>query len=253
MAQAGFRVLCLCLVVLLSPSVVLAKAKAAEEGKASGADASGASSSASSSSSTAGAALASAPISWPPQGTWVSRGEPVNPMPSLFGFPGLWKTMGADALPAGSFGATGWTDRINRNPGYLTVTTSGASWFVSVHRRFAFAGQFNVNRRILVRRADQLSFGQDNLRQLGKGGCPEPNCFPTNLLPIGFPATSVPVATPASIPLLFDPHSFSRLPLNQAGYYELYPFANRRLNTGVAEVSLFLDTSTWWTLSGATA
>ena len=157
-------------------------------------------------------------------------------MPSLLGFPGLWKTIGADALPAGSFGATGWMDRINRNPGQLTITTSGSSWFASLHRRVALAGQFNANRRILVRRADQLSFGQSTLRHLGKGGCPEPNCFPTNLLPIGFPATPVPVASPASIPLLFDPHSLSRIPLNQAGFHELYPLANRRLNTDVAEV-----------------
>ena len=217
-----------------APGAAVAGARLSRSAAA--ADASGSSGDASSSSAATMATLAPEPISWPSQSRWGFSSEPLNPMPSLSGFPGLWKTIGADALPAGSFGATGWMDRINRNPGYLTITTTGASWFASLHRRVALAGQFNVNRRILVRRADQLSFGQDTLRQLGKGGCPEPNCFPTNLLPIGFPATGVPGAAPASIPLLFDPHSLSRIPLNQAGFHELYPFANRRLNTGVAEV-----------------
>ena len=207
MAPAGFRFLCLCLVVFLSPPTMLAKAKAeATEGKkAAAADASGSSGDASSSSAAAMATLAPEPISWPSQSRWGFSSEPLNPMPSLFGFPGLWKTIGADALPAGSFGATGWMDRINRNPGHLTITTSGASWFASLHRRVALAGQFNANRRILVRRADQLSFGQSTLRQLGKGGCPEPNCLPTNLLPIGFPATPCPRGRASVHPLAVRP------------------------------------------------
>jgi outer membrane protein OmpA-like peptidoglycan-associated protein len=156
--------------------------------------------------------------------------DPVNPQPSLLGYPGLFRAIGAGGLPAKSFGGSAWIDRINRNPGFLTITTIGASGFVSVHKRVAFDVQVNINRRILVRRADQLSLGQQNLVAFGFGGCPEWNCYPWRLTPVVF-------FPPAQImSVLRDPHTGALL--NTAGFFNEYPWAMRRTQEGMGEIVL---------------
>jgi len=219
MARSFMRVLCLILAVTLIPPVLLAKPKA-KKARAT---------------TEAAAEPQPAPSPSPPQQATGARKafgpseEPLNPQSSLLGYPGLWKVIGAGGLPAKSFGGVGWIDRIGRNPGYLTITTAGTSGFVSLHPRFALDWQINANRRILVRRADQLSFGQQNLVALGKAGCPEPNCFPWNLKPIVLlPGTS--------IPQLRLPHTGALT--DTAGFYNEFPWANHRLQTGFGEVNL---------------
>ncbi len=58
-----------------------------------------------------------------PGSVFAPSSEPLNPMASEWGVSGLWKVISAETPPAKSFGMSGWYDRINRNPGFLTITT----------------------------------------------------------------------------------------------------------------------------------
>jgi outer membrane protein OmpA-like peptidoglycan-associated protein len=226
MARTFLRVLCLVVVLSLTPPVLVAQAKKTAKGAAkTAAEEQGGGSAKKKPTATKKPSKTKAR----PTSSLASSDEPLNPQPSLWGYPGLWKTVGAGGLPARSFGGTGWVDRINRNPGYLTITTFGTSGFYSFSQRFALDYQVNINRRVLVRRADQLSFGQQRLTLFGKGGCPEPNCFPTYLLPtVTFPGQL--------IPYLRDPHT--GVLLNTAGFYNGAPWASALSQNGLGEVVL---------------
>jgi outer membrane protein OmpA-like peptidoglycan-associated protein len=226
MTKTLLRVLCLVVVLSLIPPVLLAQAKKTAKGAAkTTAEEKGGGAA----KKKAAATKTPSKTKSRPTSSLASSDEPLNPQPSLWGYPGLWKTVGAGGLPATSFGATGWVDRINRNPGYLTITTFGTSGFYSFSQRFALDYQVNINRRVLVRRADQLSFGQQRLTLFGKGGCPEPNCFPTYLLPTV-------TVTGRLIPYLRDPHTGALL--NTAGFYNAAPWASRLSQNRIGEVVL---------------
>jgi len=153
----------------------------------------------------------------------------VNPMPSLQGSPGLFRAIGAGGLPKGSFGGTGFWDRYGRNPGGLSIDTWGTSGFVSFHERFNLDWIINVQRKIKVRRADQLSFGQDRLTRLNFGGCDFLNCSPDNLLPrVNFDQEA--------IRLLRNPGTGALLSFT--GFYPEFPFANRSRQNGVGEIQI---------------
>lgn len=149
--------------------------------------------------------------------------DPLNPQPSEWGLTGLWKVLSAETPPYKSFGTSGWYDRINRNPGWLTISTTGASGFFSPHDRVELGVQVNTNRRILARRLDQLSYGQATMFALRHQGCP--GC-PLLAGPLNLRGTG--------INQLRDPRNNALS--GAAGYYNLLPFVNRGLQTGVGEV-----------------
>jgi hypothetical protein len=82
---------------------------------------------------------------------------------SLSGNTGLWKVLTPTNLPKGGVAVSVWLDRINRNPGQLTITTFGFGGSTGLNNWLELGINFEVNRRILVRRADQLSLGQQRL------------------------------------------------------------------------------------------
>jgi len=150
--------------------------------------------------------------------------DPFNPTASEYGVTGLWKVISADTPPARSFGLTTFIDRINRNPGQMTITTIGEGLFFSPHDRVELGVQVNLNRRVLARRQDQLSWGQAYLFGRGfSGGCP------------GCPILQAPVAMPGLlIPQLRNTQTNALT--GRAGYYPLLPYVLNRSSNGVAEV-----------------
>src|SRR5512140_3338211 len=138
MTKTFLRVLCFALVCLLIPPSMFAKAakKAAQpHPKAVAADQNN---SAAADQNTAAQDNGNSATPAPQMGgTASSRGgsmgvewpgsEQYQPMPGLWGYPGLWRAIGAGGLPHNSFGESGWVDRINRNPGFLKITTIGTS------------------------------------------------------------------------------------------------------------------------------
>lgn len=150
--------------------------------------------------------------------------DPFNPMASEYGLTGLWKVISADTPPARSFGLTTFIDRINRNPGQMTITTIGESLFFSPHNRLELGVQVNLNRKVLARRQDQLSWGQATLFGLGySGGC------------AGCPILQAPVTMPGLlIPQLRNTQTNALT--GRAGFYPLLPFVAGRSQNGFAEV-----------------
>lgn len=150
--------------------------------------------------------------------------DPFNPMASEYGLTGLWKVISADTPPARSFGLTTFIDRINRNPGQMTITTVGEGLFFSPHDRVELGVQVNVNRRVLARRQDQLSWGQATLFGRGfSGGCP------------GCPILQAPVRMPGLlIPQLRNTQNNALT--GRAGFYPLLPFVAQRSQDGLGEV-----------------
>src|SRR5258706_7920232 len=150
--------------------------------------------------------------------------DPFNPTASEYGVTGLWKVISADTPPARSFGITTFIDRINRNPGQLTITTIGEGLFFSPHDRVELGVQVNLNRRVLSRRQDQLSWGQATLFTRGfSGGCA---ACPILLAPVPMPG--------ALIPQLRNPQNNALT--GRAGFYPLLPYVNQRSQNGFGEV-----------------
>lgn len=151
--------------------------------------------------------------------------DPYYPMASLSGLTGLWKVISAESTPAGSFGATGWIDRINRNPGQLTITSAGPSLFVSPHRRVEIGLEIDADTRVLTRRQDQLSLGQATLNSLNySGGCP------------GCPLLGPPVAMPG-VTMNQLRNTQNNALTGRAGFYPLLPWVNSNGN-GFGNVTL---------------
>jgi hypothetical protein len=149
--------------------------------------------------------------------------EAGNPQSSIWGGIGLWKTLSADTPPAKAWGSSGWIDRINREPGQLTITETGTSVFYSFTDRFEMMVRVNVNERILSRRSDELSLGQATLNATNFAAC------------TGCPIMGPPVSVPGlAINQLRNP-IYNTL-TGQAGYFALYPYINRRQQTGVGDV-----------------
>ena len=86
-----------------------------------------------------------------------------SPLSTIYGNTGLWKVFSADNLPGGQASFNVWYDRINRNPGWLTISTTGVSGAYGVTDWLEIGINFDLNVHVLVRRQDQLSFGQQHL------------------------------------------------------------------------------------------
>jgi hypothetical protein len=146
---------------------------------------------------------------------------------SISGNTGFWKVLTAVTLHPGQTAFSAWYDRINRNPGFLTISTSGFSAAAGIGHHLEVAASFEANRRILVRRADQLSFGQ---QAMGLFGNQTPGSPP-------LPEETVPGSS--RMPQLRSPAAPAGMLTGAAGYYNLLPFAGlARESGGVGQVTI---------------
>ncbi len=140
----------------------------------------------------------------------LGAGEPAA---GVYGNTGLWKVLTADTLEAGQFSASTWYDRINRNPGYLTISTFGFGGAVGITDWMELGVSLEANRHVLVGRASELSFGQQSLGLFGDqtpGAAP----LPSQLMPGS-----------SRVPQLRNPATPTATLTGAAGYYNLLPFA----------------------------
>ncbi|MBI4459576.1 MAG: hypothetical protein HY648_05915 [Acidobacteria bacterium] len=149
----------------------------------------------------------------------------LKPTASLRGSTGLWKVLSPENLPPGQAAFSLWYDRINRNPGFLTISTIGVGGSVGLTDWLELGASFDINRRVLVRRSDQLSFGQQQAGFFGNktpGSPPLPNeLMPGKQIPqLRFPATPTGALTGA------------------AGYYNDFPFASKIQGNGIGPFTL---------------
>jgi len=150
----------------------------------------------------------------------------LQPTASLTGNTGLWKIQSPINLPPGQGAFSVWADRINRNPGQLTITTYGFGGSVGLTKWLEFGANFEVNRRVLVRRFEELSLGQ---QQLGFFGSKVPGATP--LLTELVPGSNL-------LPQLRDPATPTGALSGAAGYYNDLPFASRGQGNGVGTVGV---------------
>jgi outer membrane protein OmpA-like peptidoglycan-associated protein len=155
----------------------------------------------------------------------------LQPTASLSGNTGLWNVLTPTNLSKGQVAVSVWADRINRNPGQLTITTYGFGGSFGLNNWLELGVNFDVNRRILVRRADQLSLGQE---QLGLFGSQVPGATPT--LGELMPGSTV-------MPQLRSPATTTGVLTGRAGFYNMFPFANRIEGNGVGTVNVGLKFS----------
>ncbi|HEX9597624.1 MAG TPA: PKD domain-containing protein, partial [Anaerolineales bacterium] len=145
----------------------------------------------------------------------------LQPTASLSGNTGLWKIHTPVNLAPGQAAFSVWIDRINRNPGQLTITTIGFGGSVPLTSWLEFGANFEANRRVLVRRFEELSLGQ---QRLGFFGTQAPGATP-------FPSELMPDST--LFPQLRDPATPTGALSGAAGYYNMLPFANRIQGNGI--------------------
>ena len=146
----------------------------------------------------------------------------ADPVAGIYGNTGLWKVLSADTLAAGQVSASIWYDRINRNPGYLTISTFGFGGAWGITDRIEFGISVEANRHVLVGRAQQLSFGQEALGLFGNqtpGSAP----LPSELMPGS-----------SRVPQLRSPATPLGTLTGAAGYYNLLPFAGLVGSAGAA-------------------
>jgi hypothetical protein len=126
---------------------------------------------------------------------------------------GLWKVLTADTLAPRKTSFSVWYDRINRNPGDLTISTSGVSAAYGIGDHFELGAALEANKRVLVRRQDELSFGQQALGFFG------------NQTPGAPPLPNEQVSGSSRMPQLRSPAVPGGALTGAAGYYNLLPFA----------------------------
>src|SRR5262249_7369293 len=80
---------------------------------------------------------------------------------------GLWKVLPAATLEPRKTSFSVWYDRTNRNPGDLTISTTGVSAAYGLTDHFELGAALEANKRVLVGRQDELSFGQQALGFFG--------------------------------------------------------------------------------------
>lgn len=153
--------------------------------------------------------------------------QPSHPPSStIYGNTGLWKVFSARNLPKGQASFSAWYDRINRNPGFLTISTVGPSGAVGITDWLELGINFEINKRILARRQDQLSFGQQALGFFGNG------------TPFS-PATPLELMPGMIIPQLKFPPSRFGVPNGTAGYFNQLPWVGSKLQgNGVGTVTM---------------
>ena len=150
----------------------------------------------------------------------------LKPTASLHGNTGLWKVLSADTLPPGQLGLSVWYDRIGRNPGDLTISTIGFGGAVGITDWLEFGANFELNRRVLVRRANQLGFGQQALGFFG------------NQTPGSAPLASELMPGSTMMPQLRYPPSPTGSLTGATGYYNMLPFASQIQGNGIGTVGL---------------
>jgi outer membrane protein OmpA-like peptidoglycan-associated protein len=154
--------------------------------------------------------------------------SPHPAISTIYGNTGLWKVFNATNLPPGTASFNVWYDRINRNPGFLTISTVGVSGAVGLTNWLEFGANFEINKHILARRQDQLSFGQ---QALGLYGTQTPGAAP-------FLNELVPVSV---IPQLRFPATRTGAFNGTAGYFNNLPWIGSSLGSnGVGTVGLGL-------------
>ena len=135
------------------------------------------------------------------------------PDAGIYGVTGLWKVYTAQTLRAGQASFSASYDRINRNPGYLTISTMDFGGSLGLTNRLEVGADLEANRHVLVGRAEQLSFGQ---QALGFFGDKTPGSPP-------LPAELVQGSS--QMPQLRNPSRPDGALTGAAGYYNLLPFA----------------------------
>jgi hypothetical protein len=144
----------------------------------------------------------------------------------ILGNTGLWKVLTTDTLPSGKAAFGTWYDRINRNPGDLTISTTGFSAAVGIGRNFEAGAAFEVNKHVLAGRQDQLSFGQQALGLFG------------DQTPGSPPLPNERAAGSSRMPQLRSPATTQGPLTGAAGYYDLLPFAGFvREGSGVGQIT----------------
>jgi hypothetical protein len=140
---------------------------------------------------------------------------PSNPIAvaGVYGNTGFWKVFTTQTLPAGQASFSTWYDRINRNPGYLTVSTVGLGGSLGITDRLELGASLEANRHVLVGRAEELSFGQQALGFFGEK-TPGSTPLPAEL-----------VQGSSRVPQLRFPPTAAGTLSGAAGYYNLLPFA----------------------------
>ena len=157
-------------------------------------------------------------------GGWLATGwaspEAAGDNPSnqpavagIFGDTGLWEVFTTQTLPAGRASFSTWYDRINRNPGYLTISTVGFGGSLGITDRLEVGANLEANRHVLVGRAEDLSFGQQALGFFGEKTPGSPP-LPAEL-----------VSGSSRVPQLRFPPTAAGTLSGAAGYYDLLPFA----------------------------
>ena len=163
-----------------------------------------------------------------------------EPTAGVLGNTGLWKVLTADTLAAGQASFSASYDRINRNPGYLTISTTSFGTAFGITNRLEAGVIFEANRHVLVRRPDQLSFGQQALGFFG------------DRTPGSPPLTRELVSGSSRMPQLRFPPTPDGVLTGAAGYYDLLPLAGLvRESDGIGQVSLGLKFNVFSEYSGA--
>src|SRR5205085_5526065 len=72
-----------------------------------------------------------------------------QPAAGVSGTTGLWKVFTADTLAAREVSFSASYDRVNRNPGYLTVSTASFAGAYGFSRRLEFGAALEANKRVL--------------------------------------------------------------------------------------------------------
>jgi hypothetical protein len=163
-----------------------------------------------------------------------------QPAAGVSGTTGIWKVFTADTLAAGQVSFSASYDRVNRNPGSLTVSTASFAGSFGITGRLELGAALEANKRILVRRPDQLSFGQQALGLFG------------NRTPGSAPLPSELLSGSTRMPQLRFPPASEGILTGAAGYYNLLPFAGLvREGDGVGQVSLALKFNVFSESSGA--
>jgi hypothetical protein len=158
----------------------------------------------------------------------------------VFGSTGIWKVFTADTLAARQWSVSASYDRINRNPGALTAGTATVAGAFGITDRLEFGTAFEANKRVVVGRPDQLSFGQQALGFFG------------NHTPGSPPLPGELVSGSTRLPQLRSPATGEGMLTGATGYYDLLPFAGLvREGGGVGQVSLALKFNVLSESSGA--
>jgi len=152
----------------------------------------------------------------------------LGPTASVHGTTGLWNVVSPQVLPPGQAAFSVWYDRIARDPGALTISTVGVGGAVGLTSWLELSANFDINRRILMRHFEHVSFGQQSLGLFG------------NQTPGSLPTFGELVGGSNRMPQLRSPATRTGALTGAAGYYNEFPFVSRLQGNGVGTVQVGL-------------